>query len=325
MVFKSGEFNLEKTKKFQFHDLPDFVAAFIEARWRWTFIYCVFIYLFMWLAFSGVWWVILYFHGDLEYDHLPHVRNSTEWTPCVREIYSFTSIFLFSIEVHTTIGYGSRTITLECPSAMLTMCMESILGTVTQSFLVGIVFAKLTRPKNRAQTLIFSKNAVINQRDRNLSLVFRVGNTRKSRIISASVQAYLVRFMTNNPLDDQIKLPLSVDSSENTSFIFPISAFHRIDENSPLFSMSAQDLKKSQLEILVVFEGTIESTGQPVQVKTSYTAQEILWGRRFMQMIHYSNKKDGFVIDFQKFDEVKKIETPLFSARQLRAMYTVSQ
>lgn len=283
--------------------------------------HCILTYIIIWLVFTGLWWIILDLHGDFEPEHMPHADNSSAWVPCVREIYSFTSLFLFSIEIHTTIGYGTRAITLECPSAMFTMCIESIIGTITQSFIIGIVFAKLTRPKNRAQTLLFSKNAIINQRDRNLRLIFRIGNTRKSRIIAGNVHAYLIRYRNIDVMDDQIKLDLSMDSSENISFMFPVSAVHTIDKNSPFYSMSASDILKADVEILVVFEGTIESTGQPVQVKSSYTTQEILWGHRFIDMIEYRNDKHGFEINYSKFDDTNPVNTPLCSAEQLTMYY----
>ncbi|XP_026724920.1 G protein-activated inward rectifier potassium channel 4-like [Trichoplusia ni] len=320
-VFKTGHFNLERWKKSKYHVFPDIVQAFIDAQWRWTILHCILTYLIIWLTFTGIWWVILDLHGDFEPEHLPNALNSTEWLPCVKEIYGFTSLFLFSIEIHTTIGYGKRSITLECPSAMVTMCIESIIGTISQAFIIGIVFAKLTRPKNRAQTLLFSKNAVINQRDRNLCLVFRFGNTRKSRIIAGNVHAYLLRHSSTELLENQIKLELSLDSSENISFLFPVFAVHKIDESSPLYSMSASDLLKAEMEIIVVFEGTIESTGQPVQVKSSYTAQEILWGHRFVNMIEYLEYKHGFEIDYSKFDETNSVNTPLCSARRLNIYY----
>ncbi|XP_075973684.1 inward rectifier potassium channel 2-like [Anticarsia gemmatalis] len=321
VVFKSGQFNLEKWKKFRYRVFPDIIKLFVDSQWRWTILICIFTYIFIWVSFTCVWWIILYVHGDFEPDHLPHAVNTTDWVPCVKEIYSFTSLFLFSIEIHTTIGYGTRTITLECPSAMFTMCIESIIGTISQSFIIGVVFAKLTRPKNRAQTLLFSKNAIINQRDRDLCLIFRIGNTRKSRIIAVNAHAYLIRHNTPDVLDDQIKLDLNIDTSENISFMFPISAVHTINENSPFYSMSAYDILKANIEILVVFEGTIESTGQPVQVKSSYTTQEILWGHRFIDMIDYHEDKQGFVIDYSKLDETTFVKTPLCSAKHLSIHY----
>lgn len=59
--------------------------------------------------------------------------------------------------------------------------------------MVGIVFAKLSRPKKRAQTLLFSRNAVICHRDGVPCLMFRVGDMRKSHIIEAHARAQIIR------------------------------------------------------------------------------------------------------------------------------------
>ena len=52
--------------------------------------------------------------------------------------------------------------------------------------MTGLVFAKLSRPKKRAETLLFSKNAVICKRDDELCLLFRVGDMRKSHIVEVT-------------------------------------------------------------------------------------------------------------------------------------------
>ena len=51
----------------------------------------------------------------------------------------------------------------------------------------------MTRPKHRTQTLLFSRNAVISQRDGELNLQFRVGDMRKSHIIGANIRAQLIK------------------------------------------------------------------------------------------------------------------------------------
>lgn len=90
-------------------------------------------------------------------------------------------------------GYGSKHTTEECPEAIFIMCLQSIVGVMIQAFMVGVVFAKLSRPKKRTQTLLFSRNAVICQRDGILCLMFRVGDMRKSHIIEAHVRAQLIK------------------------------------------------------------------------------------------------------------------------------------
>ena len=61
------------------------------------------------------------------------------------------------------------------------------------SFSSSTLIAKLSRPKKRAQTLLFSRNAVICHRDGVPCLMFRVGDMRKSHIIEAHVRAPIIR------------------------------------------------------------------------------------------------------------------------------------
>lgn len=76
----------------------------MDAQWRWTLLVFACSFLLSWLGFSLVWWIIAYTHDDLIPDHLPGGNHSAEWTPCVTNIQSFTSCFLFSVETQHTIG-----------------------------------------------------------------------------------------------------------------------------------------------------------------------------------------------------------------------------
>lgn len=151
---------------------------------------------------------------------------------------------------------------------------------------VGIVFAKMTRPKNRTQTLLFSRYAVICQRDGELTLMFRVGDMRKSHIIGANIRAQLIK--TKSTKEGEVmsqyttELDIGTDGcSNNMFFIWPLIVCHKINENSPLYNMSASDLiQQERFEIVVILEGTVESTGQTAQARSSFLACEILWGHR---------------------------------------------
>lgn len=81
---------------------------------------------------------------------------------CLDNINSFADALLFSIETQHTIGYGSRHPRGDCKIVLLVLMVQSIFGCLIQCFVVGFVFAKLSRPQNRHQTLVFSKRAVIN-------------------------------------------------------------------------------------------------------------------------------------------------------------------
>ena len=77
--------------------------------------------------------------------------------------------------------------------------------------------------------------------------------------------------------------------ADNLFFIWPMTVIHRIDAESPLYRTSAADmLERDRFEVVVLLEGTIESTGQTTQARSSYLPNEILWGHRFEPLVHYN-------------------------------------
>lgn len=315
IVHKNGEFNIEKFNSHKFGIFDNWFVAFVEARWRWTLLNFFIVFTCNWLLFGFTYWFIALVHGDLNERHLPLNQNQTNWTPCMKNIHGFTSTFLFSIEVHTTVAYGKRAITLECPDAIFAMCIQCIFSSIFQSFMVGILFAKLTRPKARTQTILFSKNAIVSLRDEQLCLIFRVGDMRKSKILDIKASMFVIRMSSNEEFidnTDQIEMKVELDGCESSFFLWPLAVVHVIDANSPLYNMSAADLFSGKIEILVVFEGTIESTGQPVQARSSYMDTDIIWGHRFVPMVTCVD--DVFNVDFSKLSETEQVDTPLCSA-----------
>lgn len=207
------------------------------------------------------------------------------------------------------------------------MCFQSIYGVMVQAFMVGIVFAKMTRPKHRTQTLLFSKNAVICQRDSELCLMFRIGDMRKSHIIGASVRAQLVKSKTTKEGEImsqfQTDLEIGTDACTDLFFIWPMVVVHKITPDSPLYNMSASDILQDRFEIIVFLEGTIESTGQSTQARSSYLNTEILWGNRFDPVVSYNKDRQGYEIDYSKFNETTQVDTPLCSGQELADFYKI--
>ncbi|EFN84913.1 ATP-sensitive inward rectifier potassium channel 12 [Harpegnathos saltator] len=329
-VLKNGDCNVLQSRisRRSLRFLQDIFTTLVDTQWRWTLMCFILSFFLSWLGFAVIWWLIAFTHGDFEERHLPPYQVENNWTPCVYNIFSFTSCFLFSIETQHTIGYGSRSTTEECPEAIFVMCIQSIAGVMIQAFMVGIVFAKMTRPKQRTQTLLFSRNAVICQRDGELCLMFRVGDMRKSHIIGATVRAQLIRNRTTKEGEilsqNQQELIVGTDGQNgDLFFIWPTTIIHRINEESPFYNMSAEDMLTDRFEVVLILEGTIESTGQTTQARSSYLPQEILWGHRFDPMVSYSKERQGYEVDYSLFDSTTQVDTPLCSGKELAEFYRV--
>ncbi|XP_074033683.1 inward rectifier potassium channel 2 [Leptinotarsa decemlineata] len=322
-ILKNGECNIHPLKISKKLFLRDIFLTLVDMKWRWTITIFSLGFFGSWAVFAIGWWLIALMHGDLEENHLPMNQAASNWTPCVTDIYDFTSCFLFSVETQHTTGYGEKRPTEKCPDAVLLMCLQNIVGLIIEAFLVGIVFAKMTRPKLRTRTILFSKHALISMRDNVLCLVIRIADVRqKSRLISPRVKAQLIRERRTGEgeyfSNYSTKLKVSVDDcGGDLFFIWPVSLVHKIDRNSPLYNMSSSDLMREKFEIVVTLEATIESTDQKTQARSSYLPREIMWGRRFESVVIPDEARSGYKIDFSKFDSTVGMDMPTCSAARL--------
>uniref|UniRef100_A0A9J8DB30 G protein-activated inward rectifier potassium channel 1 n=1 Tax=Cyprinus carpio carpio TaxID=630221 RepID=A0A9J8DB30_CYPCA len=240
--------------------LTDIFTTLVDLKWRFNLFIFVLVYTVTWLFFGFMWWLIAYIRGDLE-----HIGDN-QWTPCVNNLNGFVSAFLFSIETETTIGYGHRVITDKCPEGILLLLVQSVLGSIVNAFMVGCMFVKISQPKKRAETLVFSTNAVISMRDGRLCLMFRVGDLRNSHIVEASIRAKLIKSKQTKegefiPLN-QTDMNVGYDTGDDRLFLVsPLIICHEINQHSPFWEISKEHLAHEELEIVVILEGMVEATG----------------------------------------------------------------
>lgn len=313
-VAKNGTCNVAHTNiREQGRFLQDVFTTLVDLRWLQMLIIFTMSFLCSWLLFGMIWWLIAFAHGDLD-------ERGDDFVPCVTDIHSFSSAFLFSIEVQVTIGFGARMITEECVSAIIVLIVQNIVGLVINAIMLGCIFMKTAQANRRAETLIFSKHAVISVRNNKLCFMIRIGDLRKSMIISATVRMQVVRRSTTEegevvPLD---QIDIHMDNPVGTNGVFlvsPLIISHVMDKDSPLYGLSAFDLQHDDMEVIVVLEGVVETTGITTQARTSYVSDEILWGQRFVPTV---SEEDGmYAVDYSKFGNTVKVPTPCCSARRL--------
>uniref|UniRef100_A0A3B5B6K3 Potassium inwardly rectifying channel subfamily J member 4 n=1 Tax=Stegastes partitus TaxID=144197 RepID=A0A3B5B6K3_9TELE len=284
--------NLEERRQ---RYLADIFTTCVDIRWRYLLLIFCCSFMISWLLFGIIFYTVSLAHGDF---HGPSGQTATQ----------------------TTIGYGWRCVTEECPVAVITVVVQSIVGCIIDSFMIGTIMAKMARPKKRNQTLMFSKNAVIAMRDGKLCLMWRVGNLRRSHIVEAHVRAQLIRSYTTAegefiPLE---QMDLNVGYDEGTDRLFlvsPLVIIHEIDKDSPLYTLSRADLETDDFEIVVILEGMVEATAMTTQFRSSYLAREVFWGHRFEPVIY--EDRDRYKVDYGRFHKTYEVpSTPHLSAKE---------
>jgi len=212
---------------------------------------------------------------------------------------SFTDAFFFSVQTMATIGYG-----VMAPRSFISnvlVSVEALSGLVALAVVTGLVFARFSRPTARVR---FSKVLVITPHDGVPALMFRAVNQRSNRIVEANVHAVFSRW--ERTLEGQsIRrfYDLRLARERNALFSLSWTVMHPIVEGSPLLGETAESLKAKRALVIVSLVGLDESFLQNVHVRYVWTADEILWGMRFADVL--TELPDGsFSIDYSHFDEV---------------------
>ncbi|XP_052798970.1 G protein-activated inward rectifier potassium channel 4-like [Mya arenaria] len=298
--------------------LHDLYITMVDLKWRYAFALFFNLYLITFFIFGVFWWFIAYNHGD--FDHV----NDPTWDLCVSSVTSFPRCLLFSIETQTTIGYGVAYPNTDCEGTLFMVFLQITVGILLDNILLGFIFVKFAQPKRRQKTIIFSKNACVNHHNGELSLQIRVGDIRKSHLLAAQVHGVLVR---RHVTEEGVNYPIYLNNMKFTAddmddtivLMWPMVLTHKITEDSPFWDIKPADLTNEKYELIVFIEGTIETTGEFCQVRTSYTPKELLWGHRFDRIEEFDSGNARWEVDFAAFNDVVYTSNIRHSAKELAA------
>ena len=269
-----------------------------QDRSRWTDVYHAVLRAPWWLFFIGlaaffgtinVVFALLYLSDP---NALAHVRHGNFW-----------DAFLFSVQTIGSINY-----TVFVPQtvyANIIVSIEAFFGILTIALFTGIILARFSRPYAR---VVFSKYAIIAPFDGVPTLMFRTANQRGNQILDAAITLSVARQQTSKEGVSMRRFDELKPVRERTSlFALSWTVMHRIDESSPLFGLTPDTFYDNQLEIIALLNGMDETLADRIYARHSYTPDEILWDRRFVDVISVQNGQR--IVDLTRFHDT----VPLFS------------
>src|SRR3954468_693248 len=214
---------------------------------------------------------------------------------------SFSDAFFFSVQTLGTLGYG--TMWPKSFYANVIVTLETFVSLANLAIGAGLIYARFSRPTSR---ILFSRIAVVTPFEDVPTLMFRAANQRGNQILDADATVTLVRNITTregHAMRRFEELPLT--RSRTPLFALSWTMLHPIDENSPLYRLTRDALLESGAELLVVLSGTDETISHRIYARHSYLADEIVWNRRFADIL--STASDGRpVIDYTQFLELAR-------------------
>ncbi len=214
--------------------------------------------------------------------------------------------FFFSIHTSATIGYGSTV-----PVGLLTntlVALESVVSLLGLAVVTGLVFARFSRP---VADILFSQNALMSWIGNRRAFQFRIINSRNNQIIDLHVRLLVSRFELNaSGVNVRRYYPLSLERESVVFFPLSWTVVHVIDEQSPLFGITEEEMNASGAEFLILLTGVDETFSQIVNARSSYRATEIIWDAKFTDIFVYDLEGRMAGVDMKRFHETAPISPP---------------
>lgn len=227
----------------------------------------------------------------------------------VMNAHGFLDYYWFSVQTLATIGYGYLAPNDTLSNAIVTV--ESFVGIALTAMITGVFFARFATPYAK---VIFSKVAIIGDHDGKRTLMFRMANARSTAIVEATCHVYVSREEVLAS-GERMRRIYDLTLRRATSPIFSMSwlATHTIDGQSPIADLTPETLAASNVNLIVTFQGTDDQLAATVHTRYAYNVDDIVFDRRFADLIHIDPETGQRYLDFEKFDHT---EPPLPTSAQ---------
>ncbi|HEY0428793.1 MAG TPA: ion channel [Pyrinomonadaceae bacterium] len=210
--------------------------------------------------------------------------------------------FFFSVQTFATIGYGTIHPLGIIPNLLVTI--ESYYSLLANALITGLVFARFSRPTAK---IIFSDVAVVAPYRGITGFMFRVVNSRNNQLIEVNAQVTFSRFVEKNGELTRKFSQLKLEREKVTFFPLSWTIVHPIDEKSPMYNLTQEDLEKSDAEILILLSAMDETFAQPVHTRSSYKHFEINAGYKFANLYNENKLDEPISIDIRKLSKIEKV------------------
>lgn len=285
IINKDGSFNIKRTGG----GLSSINAFHYLINVSWT--------KFLLIVFAGFVGVNLFFAILYQLAGIENLSNAAAQDG----LQSFLNTFFFSVQTFATVGYGGIH-----PTGILSNIIssfESMTGILSFALATGLLYGRFSKPSAK---IIFSEKAIVTSFKEGKALMFRVANSRPNILMEMEANAMMTYLDKTDNRFTRKYFPLKLEIKFIYFFPLPWTIVHTIDEDSPLYGKTGNDLKELEAELLIMIKGFDDSFSQHVITRNSYKYDEIEWDVKFVRAYSTDEAGETFV-DLGKVSETEPL------------------
>ncbi len=288
-INKDGTFNLRREGSSYFNRFSVYQRMLNLPRWKFIVVILIF-YFVINLLFSVSYLLI----GP---DQLQGMVAATPWG-------RFKEVFYFSTQTFTTVGYGR--INPMGDGANLLSSLEALTGFLSFAIATGLIYGRFAKPRSY---LAFSEKALISPYQDKTALMFRFVTYKDNHTLTnVEIKVNIALRVEENGKATYNFYDLALERYKVDNLPMNWTVVHAIDENSPIYGFSPDDIAASDAELYVLITAFDEVYSSVVLQRTSYTYQEMKFNAKFVPM--YRESEDGMttVLELHKLNEIREIQ-----------------
>ncbi len=214
----------------------------------------------------------------------------------------YLKCLFFSLQTFTTVGYGYI-----APKGFLVnflAAFEALTGLMIFAIITGLLYGRFAKPNAK---ILYSDNMLVAPYEEGWSYQFRIVNRRKSIIMD--IHARVLVGFTEKGKTTRSFFPLELERDKIVLFPLNWTLVHPLNEKSPLWSKTPEDLAHADTEFIIVLKGYDDTFSQEVNSIYSYRTSEIVFGAKFELM--YEPGEDGTtMMHVDKLSSFQRIPYP---------------
>jgi inward rectifier potassium channel len=213
----------------------------------------------------------------------------------------FLAALYYSVGVFSSLGTGPLFPVGD--TAIWLTVLEAILGVMSIVGLVGMMLARMTRPRANIR---FSESAVIAPYHGGRGFMFRMVNLSPAELFEVSARVNLAWYEEHNGARQRRFHTLELERHAVEFFNLHWTVVHPITPDSPLAGVTPEKLREAQAEFLIHIASLDSTFSSRVVSRTSYIWEEVRWDAKFSDV--FVETPDGVItIDVDRLDRMDRL------------------